>query len=83
MNIMANHRIYDTISYGPNIVTAKTMDGLISSHYLFHSKLQFVHILEEKLVSVEMSFGRKSLKDSHEVLHAQFASNVSQSRLLF
>ena len=31
-----------TISYGPNNVTAKTMDGLISSHYLFHGKLQFV-----------------------------------------
>ena len=86
MNIMAYkyHSSCDTIYYGPNNVTAKTMDALISSHYLFHGKLQFVHILYEKLVSVEMSFGRKSpMKDSHEVLHAHFASNVSQSRLLF
>ena len=60
MHIMAYHSICDTISYGPKNVTAKTMDGLISSHYLFHGKLQSVHILYEKLVSVEMSFGRES-----------------------
>ena len=57
MYIMAYHSICDTIYYGPNNVIAETMDGLISSH---HGKLQSVHILYEKLVSVEMSFGRKS-----------------------
>ena len=56
MNIMPYHSICDTIYYGPNNVTAKTMDDEISSLYLFHGKLQFVHILYEKLVSVEMSF---------------------------
>ena len=55
MSIMAFHRIGDTIPYGPSIVTAKTMDGLISSHNSFHRKLRNVLILYEKLVSDAMS----------------------------
>ena len=84
MNFMANHSICNTISYSPNIFTAKTMDGLISSHYSFHSKLGMSSCYMTNWFQTQCHLdGKAPMKHSHKVLHAHFPSHASQSQLLF